>query len=422
MGGAVSRIDLHEGSSEFHFESGGRDFIAGVITAGASDGHTKNCPSGRRQNRSCLVVTGRSRRRSKHYSRRKVIPKSFRRSTAVGALPGTIDHTVPPGACTVHRVSRTTEEMKDEQITDFLTSVRTTVPGDATWIRIEGTPDAAVLSMLGRDFDIHVLSLEDVANTHQRSKVEDYGNYLFIVARIPDFEEGGMLVSEQLSMFLGHGFLVTINEHPGRLDPIRDRVFAGHTRIRELRADYLAYTILDTVTDHYFPVIETIGSRLNALDDLIEAAVNHEQRAEIRALRGNLLLLRRFIWPQRDALAALMREHGDLISSATQTYLRDCYDHTVQILEITETYRELCADLRDFHLSEISFRNNEIMKTLTIIATLFMPLSFLAGFYGMNFQHMPELSSPNGYPAVIAIMVTVATGLLFWFYRKGWLP
>ena len=192
-------------------------------------------------------------------------------------------------------------------------------------------------------------------------------------------------------------------------------------RIRENGADYLAYTILDTVIDNYFPIIEQIGDRLNNIDEKLEFGFDPGQRLEIRNVRADLLLLRRTVWPQREAIAALMRDDCALISDTTRTYLRDCYDHTIQLMDVIETYRELCADLRDYHLAEISLRSSEVMKTLTVIATLFMPLSFIAGFYGMNFRYMPELQIKSAYPLTIAVMITVASSFLFFFRRKGWI-
>ena len=220
---------------------------------------------------------------------------------------------------------------------------------------------------------------------------------------------------------MGDGFVVSIHEGSDALQVIRERIMTARGRIREYGADYLAYTILDTVIDNYFPIIEQIGDRLNNIDEKLEFGFDPGQRLEIRNVRADLLLLRRTVWPQREAIAALMRDDCALISDTTRTYLRDCYDHTIQLMDVIETYRELCADLRDYHLAEISLRSSEVMKTLTVIATLFMPLSFIAGFYGMNFRYMPELQIKSAYPLTIAVMITVASSFLFFFRRKGWI-
>jgi magnesium transporter len=312
-------------------------------------------------------------------------------------------------------------EVIEETLNEVAQLAKVSPDSSVTWVQIEGIPDAAVLRTLATVFGIHSLALEDVTNTHQRCKVEDYDEYLFVITRLPRYQDDGTLISEQVALFLGRSFVISLHEGENIFNAVRDRIIRALPRRSEMPADYLGYAILDTATDYYFPVIEEIGNRLNAVDDQIESGVSHEQRSEIRQLRSDLLLVRRTIWPQRDAMAALMRDDCKLISPTTRTYLRDCYDHTVQILDVTETYRELCADLRDFHLAEISYRNNEVMKTLTIIATLFMPLSFVAGFYGMNFEYMPELHWRFGYPMVVTLMFTIAASLIYWFRRKGWL-
>lgn len=353
--------------------------------------------------------------------RTKGLLKGFHRTHAPGSGPELSEAAVPAGRCQVRRITYGRHDVVEEQIVEWR-SLKSPIADDrVTWLQITGTPDLTVLTYLSQVLGIHALALEDISNTHQRCKVEDYGDHLFIVSRLPSYAEQGALMTEQVGLFLGARFVVTIYEGQNFWDTVRDRIIRSRSRLPEMPADYLAYVILDMVTDHYFPVIEEIGNRLNAVDAQIETGVSYEQRSEIRDLRSDLLLLRRTIWPQRDALATLMRDDCKLISPATRTYLRDCYDHTVQIIDVTETYRELCADLRDFHLAEVSFRSNEVMKTLTIIATLFMPLSFMAGFYGMNFQHMPELAWQYSYPTLIACMLVISSSLLYWFSRKGWL-
>jgi magnesium transporter len=353
--------------------------------------------------------------------RKQGVLTGFHRSTGVGAMPGSIDSHTASGNCKITRLVYSRNEVIEETLNDVTQLAKVSPDSCVTWIRIEGIPDAPVLRTLATVFGIHSLALEDVTNTHQRCKVEDYDEYLFVITRLPRYQEDGTLVSEQVALFLGRSFVISLHEGENIFNAVRDRIIRALPRRSEMPADYLGYAILDTATDYYFPVIEEIGNRLNAVDDQIESGVSHEQRSEIRQLRSDLLLVRRTIWPQRDAMAALMRDDCKLISPTTRTYLRDCYDHTVQILDVTETYRELCADLRDFHLAEISYRNNEVMKTLTIIATLFMPLSFVAGFYGMNFEYMPELHWRFGYPMVVTLMFTIAASLIYWFRRKGWL-
>lgn len=349
--------------------------------------------------------------------------RGFRRSTGIGALPGSIQHGDDPisAKCRLTRISYNAA-LAEEEVIDTVAELNEDVPEDRVyWFRLEGTADSEMLQRLGTAFELHPLALEDVVNTHQRCKVEDYGDHLFVVIRLPAYESNGDMITEQVSMFLGDGFVVSVHEGSNALEGIRERILTGRGRIREFDASYLAYAILDLVIDNYFPIVEKIGDRLNNIDEQLELGGDPGQRLVIRDVRADLLLLRRTVWPQREAIAALMRDECLLISSSTRTYLRDCYDHTIQLMDVIETYRELCADLRDFHLAEISLRSSEVMKTLTVIATLFMPLSFIAGFYGMNFTHMPELHSRIAYPLTIAVMISIAGGFLFFFRRKGWI-
>ena len=349
--------------------------------------------------------------------------RGFRRSTGIGALPGSIERGADPISekCRLTRISYNAA-LAEEEVIDTVAELNEEVPEDRVyWFRLEGATDSEMLRRLGEAFELHPLALEDVVNTHQRCKVEDYGDHLFVVIRLPAHEADGDMITEQVSLFIGEGFVISIHEGCNALEVVRQRIMTARGRIREHGADYLLYTILDLVIDNYFPIIEGIGNRLNAIDDQLEVGFDPGQRLAIRDVRADLLLLRRTVWPQREAIAVLLRDDCTLISEMTRTYLRDCYDHTIQLMDVIETYRELCADLRDFHLAEISLRSSEVMKTLTVIATLFMPLSFIAGFYGMNFEYMPELHSRYGYPLTICVMITIAGSFLFWFRRKGWI-
>ena len=349
--------------------------------------------------------------------------RGFRRSTGIGALPGSIERGADPisAKCRLTRISYNAA-LAEEEVIDTVAELNEDVPEDRVyWFRLEGVADSETLRRLGEAFELHPLALEDVVNTHQRCKVEDYGDHLFVVIRMPAHEANGDMITEQFSLFIGDGFVVSIHEGCNALEVVRERILTARGRIREYGADYLAYAILDLVIDNYFPIIEEIGDRLNAIDEKLEFGFDPGQRLTIRDVRADLLLLRRTVWPQREAIAVLMRDDCPLISDMTRTYLRDCYDHTIQLMDVIETYRELCADLRDFHLAEISLRSNEVMKTLTMIATLFMPLSFIAGFYGMNFRYMPELGSHYAYPLTVAAMITIGSSFLFWFRRKGWI-
>jgi magnesium transporter len=295
-----------------------------------------------------------------------------------------------------------------------------------TWINVDGLGDANVINRLGQIFGLHPLALEDVLNNHQRAKVEQYGDHLFIVARM--LEGGTRLETDQLSMFLGRNFVVTFQNTPGDcLDPVRERIRCGRGIIGSVGADYLAYAIIDGVVDSYFPILEAFGEEIESLEDAIIDDVDRDVLSRIHEVKGKLLIMRRAIWPLREALHVLVRDPFPVITDTTRIYLRDCSDHTFQIIDLLETYRELASDLMDLYHSSLANRMNEVMQVLTVIATIFIPLTFIVGVYGMNFDtkvspwNMPELEWYWGYPAVWAVMLTIAGGLLFFFWRKGWL-
>jgi magnesium transporter len=295
-----------------------------------------------------------------------------------------------------------------------------------TWVNVDGLGDTQVLRSLGETFGLHRLALEDVVNVHQRAKVEPYEGEVFIVTRMAAL--GDRFSTEQLSLFLGPGFVLTFQERQGDcFEPVRQRIRTGRGRLRAAGPDYLAYALLDAVMDHYFPVLERYSDCLDELEQMVLSDPSDRVLARVMEAKRDLLALRRAVWPHREAFNALVREPLDLVEEETRTYFRDCYDHTVQIIDVMETYRELASGLMDIYLSSLSNRMNEVMKVLTIIATIFIPLSFVAGLYGMNFDpdispwNMPELSWYWGYPIALGSMGLVAFGMLLYFRRKGWL-
>jgi magnesium transporter len=295
------------------------------------------------------------------------------------------------------------------------------------WVDVEGLGDVETIRALGEIFGLHRLALEDVLNVHQRPKIEQYGNYCFIVTRMVSL--GEHLETEQLNIFLGQNFVLTFQEgRPGDcLDLIRERIRQKRGRIREAGLDYLAYALLDAVIDCYFPILEEYGERLEAFEDAILTSPNSDTIARIHEVKRNLLTLRRALWPQREIFNSLLREETPFVIHETRLYLRDCYDHVSQLIDLIETYRELGSDLTDVYLSSISNRTNEIMRVLTVIATIFIPLTFIAGVYGMNFNpsvspwNMPELNWYWGYPFALLLMLIVTVGQLIFFRRRGWL-
>lgn len=295
------------------------------------------------------------------------------------------------------------------------------------WVNIDGLGSADVLRQLAEMFGVHALAMEDVVNRHQRAKVEQYGEETFLVTHMIDLN--AHLESEQISVYFGKDFLLTFQERPGWdcLDSVRERLRKGAGRLRTLGAGYLAYSLLDAVIDHYFPVLEEYGDRLEDLEDRIILHPNARLTAEIHGLKRELLFLRRTIWPQREALNSLIRDDNPQINAETKLYLRDVYDHAIRIIDLVETYREVCSDLMDLYLSSISNRMNEIMKVLTVISTIFIPLTFIVGVYGMNFDtqsspwNMPELKWRYGYVACLVLMALITVGQIVFFRRKGWI-
>jgi magnesium transporter len=288
------------------------------------------------------------------------------------------------------------------------------------WLNVDGLGDVETIRKIGEIFGIHPLALEDVVNVHQRPKVEPYEKHLFIVMQM--LLAGEKVDTEQLGLFLGGNFVLTFQEWPGDcFDPVRDRIRKNHGRLRAAGPDYLAYSLLDAVVDFYFPVLESYGERLETIEQQVVTEPRRETLAGIHDIKRNLLTMRRAAWPMREALNSLLREDNPFITGDTRTYLRDCYDHSVRIIDILETDRETAFSLLETYLSSLSNRMNEIMKVLTIIATIFIPLTFIVGIYGMNFVNMPELHTRWGYPAIMALMAVIAGGMLLYFRRRGWL-
>jgi magnesium transporter len=298
-----------------------------------------------------------------------------------------------------------------------------------SWLDVQGLGSEDVLQRLGKVFNLHPLVLEDVVNVPQRPKVEDYENQLVIIARmIMPKERAAGFYSEQVSFILGKHYLVTVQEEPEHdcFEPVRQRIRNNKGTIRKQGADYLTYTLLDAIIDGFFPVLEDYGEQIEDLEEEVVANPTRQTLQKIYRVRRELLAIRRAIWPQRDAINALIRDGSDLISDDVQVYLRDCYDHAVQVLDLVETYRELTSGLMDVYLSAVGNRMNEIMKLLTVISSIFIPLTFVAGIYGMNFNtevsrlNMPELNWYWGYPACLAVMGAIAAAMVYFFWRRGW--
>jgi magnesium transporter len=317
------------------------------------------------------------------------------------------------------------EQLEERTVADGNLSFVET-PGRVMWIDVQGLGDLDLMRRVGACFGLHPLVLADLVHVNQRAKVEAYDKHLFIVLRMVHLDE--RLWTEQLSLILGDGFVLTFQERPGDcFDPVRERLRRGQGKLRGAGADYLAYALLDALIDSHFPVLEHQGEVLEAMEREVIETTRADQITRIHALKRDLLELRRALWPLREVMSQLMREDIALIGAGTRLFLRDCADHVFQLMDMVETDREVASSLLDLHLSSLSMRMNEVMKVLTIIATIFIPLGFIAGVYGMNFDpavsplNMPELHWYFGYPLALMLMLGVAAGLLAYFRRRGWL-
>lgn len=292
-----------------------------------------------------------------------------------------------------------------------------------TWINVDGLHDVDLVRRAGEHFGWHPLLLEDIVGTGQRAKVEEYPGYLFVVLPMLSWdEETRQVVHEQLSLVLGQGYVVTFQERWGDIfDPIRERLRHAKGRIRSRGADYLAYTLMDAVVDHCFHVLERIGDVTERVEEAVLANGGRDTMIRLHSLKRELLVVRKAVWPMRDVLAQVVRDEEDMFTPETEVFLRDVHDHAVHVVENVEALRDVVSGAVDLHVSMLSARTNEVMKVLTMMASIFIPLTFFAGIYGMNFDHMPELRLRWAYPVLLVLMALMATGMVVYFRRKGWL-
>ena len=314
-------------------------------------------------------------------------------------------------------------QFEERQASTFSDGFKFVKAPGVTWLDIDGVHQAELLEAVGVHVGLHPLVVEDIHNTYQRPKVEDYENYLYIVLKMISWnEEMKEVQAEQVSLILGKNYVISLKEDPGDIfDPVRLRLREGKGRIRKLGVDYLAYSLLDQVVDNYFLVLENLGEQIEDLEDELISNPDASTLQTIHHLKRELIFLRKSVWPLREAISSLERGESPLFQPETLVYLRDVYDHTIQVIDTIETFRDMVSGMLDIYLSSVSNRMNEVMKVLTIIATIFIPLTFIAGVYGMNFVNMPELQWPWGYFVVWGIMVAIAVGMIIYFRRKGWL-
>ena len=345
-----------------------------------------------------------------------------RRRAAVGAAPGTLS--IPPNALPVeiHTIAYTKDWIEEAPTSSPAEIGRRLGSDHVTWIDVTGFGDGSVLSELGAILGIHPLAVADIVHAPQRAKFEAFGDRHLIVLHMGRLAPDGAVDIEQLTLVLGPGWVVTFQERPGDVfDPVRERLRAGLGALRRSGPDYLAYALIDALVDGYFPVLEHVGNQLDDLEEAVLSASEANQLPEIHAARRLLIQLHRILWEQRDAIAAIYRTEDEAFGPAVHVYLRDTHDHSVQLLDLAATSRELASAILEIHLSVVSNRMNEVMKALTVMASIFIPLTFLAGIYGMNFHHMPELGWRWAYPAFWLTIVALSAALLYWFRRRGWL-
>lgn len=346
-----------------------------------------------------------------------------------GTLPGTLDLEVnapPPETILIDYNENTATRLK-------ITSPENCIPylesESISWVNILGLGNLDTWQKMAKVFKLHPIALEDVVNMPQRPKVVQYQDQLVIIAwvvRLKSDSQG--LEKEQVSIILGKHYLISVQENAKSdcLKPVRDRIRQNKGIVRKQNADYLAYCLLDTIIDGFFPVLEEYGERIETLEDEVVFNPTNQTLKKIYKMRRELLTLRRAIWSQRDAINLLIRDRSDLISPEVRVYLQDCYDHTIQVRDMVETYRELSSGLMDIYLSSVSNKMNEVMKLLTVISTIFIPLTFIVGVYGMNFDpevspwNMPELNWGYGYPVCLVTMLAIAVCLIYFFWRRGW--
>jgi magnesium transporter len=350
----------------------------------------------------------------------------FHRVTKPAAqAPGTVEYTGERKVdrVTIKIIDYAGEQFDEREVTDIAECLAYRETDTVTWININGLHDTDLINDLGRHYDLHPLVLEDIVNYHQRPKLEDFGNTLFLVCRMLRLDpQTTEIHSEQLSLVLGANFLVTFQEVPGDVfEPVRQRLRAGRGRLRRHGPDYLAYALIDAVVDSYFGVAEKFGEQIEAMEETLLAEPTTEALGALHGLKRELVLLRRAVWPMREVVAGLDRLESELMGDHVSPFLRDIHDHVIQVADTIESFRDMLASLQDLYMSNVSNRMNDVMKVLTIFASIFVPLTFVAGIYGMNFSFMPELQWKWSYPIFWGVILAMVMGMLQYFRRKKWL-
>ena len=349
----------------------------------------------------------------------------LRRSKKAGLPPGTVVYVGEkrPSETRIRTINFNESGMEQNEVREIDEIFPLKKKGIITWINIDGLKRIDIVEKIGGALGLHPLVLEDIVNTGQRPKMEDFIDYLFVVFKMLQYNENTKEIeAEQISLILGQNWVISFQENEGDVfEPIRERLRIDKGRIRKMGADYLVYTLIDSVVDNYFAVLENVGEKIEEIEDEIIANPSPRTLQAIHDLKRQLILLRKSVWPLREVISRLERWESKLINKSTEIFLRDVYDHTIQVIDAVETFRDMLSGMLDSYMSSISNRMNEVMKVLTIIATIFIPLTLVAGIYGMNFRYMPELEWGMGYPFVLLIMLAVGIVMLLYFRRKNWL-
>jgi magnesium transporter len=348
-----------------------------------------------------------------------------KRSSKAGLPPGTLVHV---GEKKVESVRITfidydEQDFQEKQVTNIEECLKLKDTATVSWINIDGLHDIELLEKLGKGFELHSLVLEDILSTGQRPKFEDHEKHIFIVLKMLSFsEENQSVEAEQVSLILGPNYVISFQERIGDVfDQVRERIRNAKGRIRKMGPDYLAYTLLDAIVDNYFVILERFGEKIESMEEEVISNPTERTVQQIHSLKREMIFLRKSIWPLRELIGGLQKSESSLIHDTTDIYLRDVYDHTIQIIDTIESFRDMVSGMLDIYLSSLSNKMNAVMKVLTIIATLFIPLTFVAGIYGMNFKYMPELEWRWSYPIVWLVMISIAVIMLSYFRRKKWL-
>jgi magnesium transporter len=348
-----------------------------------------------------------------------------RSSKKAGMSPGTLVHVgeqkIDRARISVMNYDQDRLEEKDLKRIEDSFVFKDTPP--VTWINIDGLHDIELIEKVGAHFGIHSLTLEDIVNTGQRPKVDDFEDYIYLVLKMLKYDETtGHIASEQVSLILGPHYLISFQEAEGDVfNFVRERIRKGRVRIRKSGPDYLAYALIDAVVDHYFLILEKIGEKIELFEDRVHAEPTPEILQNIHALKREIIYFRKQVWPIREVLNVWQKTESPLMQEAHKVFISDVYDHTIQVIDTIESFRDIIAGMMDLYLSTVSNRMNEVMKVLTIMATIFIPLTFVAGIYGMNFKFMPELEWKWSYPVLWILLIGIFVSMLFYFKRKKWL-